>query len=182
MLCFTACAINTQQNALYGKNIFFVQIKVFEEILIQVELIHAVEFKKKYPDTIKVKILEEDAIAFLNKKGSKFVITESSKLIPFKIGMPFKNLPSAFGEDSEIYLSDFLKILKKRKFPTKRIKNFYFFKIGRWDIELFNDQVIKFPYKNINQSIDRSIKLLKRKDFEKYKVIDLRINDKIITE
>ena len=79
-------------------------------------------------------------------------------------------------------LKKFLKDLKSAQFPVKRIKNYYFFKIGRWDIQLKNDQVFKFSFKNVAQSIKKSIQLIDRTDFQKYKVIDLRINDKIITE
>ena len=87
-----------------------------------------------------------------------------------------------FGEESEVHLVIFLKSLQNAEFPTQRIKNFYFFKIGRWDIQLKDDQVIKFPFKNVNVAINQSIQLMNRKDFVKYKIIDLRISGKIITE
>jgi len=167
---------------LYGQNIFFVKYESLEEILNKIDLINKIEIKKKYPDTIKVKIYEENPIAFLNKKNKKFVVMESSKLILFTENLPFEYLPTVFGEESEIYLADFLKNLQNAGFPTSRVKNFYFFKIGRWDIQLKNDQIIKFPFKNVNDSINQSIKLMDRKDFTKYKIIDLRISGKIITE
>ncbi len=60
--------------------------------------------------------------------------------------------------------------------------NFYFFKIGRWDLQLLNNKVIKLPYNNTDEAIIKSIELLTRKDFSNYKIIDLRIDDKIIVE
>ena len=44
------------------------------------------------------------------------------------------------------------------------------------------NKVIKFPSDNIEQSIKKSIGLLDSEDFANYKIIDLRINDKIIVE
>jgi len=61
-------------------------------------------------------------------------------------------------------------------------KFFYFFKIGRWDIQLTNDKIIKFPHNNIEDAVKKSIELLDRKDFENYNIIDLRIDGKIIVE
>ena len=62
------------------------------------------------------------------------------------------------------------------------MKKFYFFQIGRWDLELTNDKIIKFPYNNIEDAVKKSIELLDRKDFENYNIIDLRIDGKIIVE
>ena len=174
--------IKSDLKNLYGQNIFFIKPKSLEEILDKIDLINKVELKKKYPDTIKVKVYEEHPTAILNKKNKKFFIMESSKLIPFTDNIAFENLPTVFGEESEIHLVSFLQSLKNAEFPTPRIKNFYFFKIGRWDIQLKNNQVIKFPFKNVNEAINRSIQLMNRKDFVKYKIIDLRISGKIITE
>ena len=174
--------IKSDLENLYGKNIFFIKSKPLEKILNKIDLINKVELKKKYPDTIKVKVYEEHPTAILNKKNKKFFIMESSKLIPFTDNIAFENLPTVFGEKSEFHLVSFLKSLQNAEFPTQRIKNFYFFKIGRWDIQLKDDQVIKFPFKNVNEAINQSIQLMNRKDFVKYKIIDLRISGKIITE
>ena len=60
------------------------------------------------------------------------------------------------------------------------MKKFYFFQIGRWDLQLANDRIIKLPNNNIKDAIKKSIELLDRKDFENYNIIDLRIDGKII--
>ena len=62
------------------------------------------------------------------------------------------------------------------------MKKFYFFQIGRWDIQLTNDKIIKFPHSKIEDAVKKSIELLDRKDFENYNIIDLRIDGKIIVE
>ena len=174
--------IKLQLKNIYGKNIFIVDVEPFEAKLNKVDLINKLEFKKKYPNTIKVKIYEEQAIAVINKKGANFIVMLSSKIIPQNENMAFNDLPSVFGNDSEKHLPNLINILNLKKFPIDEIKSYYFFQIGRWDIQLTNEQIIKLPYKNVEESIVQIIKLLKRKDFKKYKVIDLRISGKIITE
>ena len=46
-------------------------------MLFQIDLLNRIEVKKKYPNTIKIKIYEEKAIATLNKKNSKFFVMDS---------------------------------------------------------------------------------------------------------
>ena len=174
--------IKLQLKNLYGKNIFVVDVEPLKTKLNKVDLISNVEFKKKYPNTIKIKIYEEQAIAVINKKGVNFIVMLSSKIIPQNENMAFNDLPSVFGNDSEKHLPNLINILNLKKFPINEIKSYYFFQIGRWDIQLANEQIIKLPYKNVEESIVQINKLLKRKDFKKYKVIDLRISGKIITE
>ena len=45
-----------------------------------------------------------------------------------------------------------------------------------------NNKIIKLPYNNTNDIIKKSVELLDRKDFENYKIIDLRVDGKIIVE
>ena len=89
---------------------------------------------------------------------------------------------SVFGKGAENNFMYFYNQLKDNKFPIKEIKTYYFFQIDRWDLELFTETIIKFPYNNIEDAIKKSIELINRKDFKNYKVIDLRVNGKIIVE
>ena len=85
------------------------------------------------------------------------------------------------GQGQKNFLS-ILILLKEAKFPIKKIKSYYYFQIGRWDLELENNQLIKLPYERTKQAIIKSNELLKLDEFKNYNVIDLRINNRIITE
>jgi cell division septal protein FtsQ len=174
--------INIKVKTLYGKNIFYIKISDISKNLKKNEFLEKIKIKKIYPDTIKIFIYEEEPIAVLNKKKEKFFICKSSKLISFNNKMDFGNLPNVFGEDSEIHLIDFQKLLKDNKFSISRIKNYFYYQINRWDIQLLNNTIVKLPFENLETSIQQAIKLINREDFKKYKVIDLRISGKIITE
>ena len=106
----------------------------------------------------------------------------SSNLISFRDGENFDDLPSVFGDGAEKNFIYFLNQLEKNNFPYRKIKRFYYFQIGRWDLEFAKNKIIKFPSNNIEDAIKKSIELLKREDFKKYNIIDLRIDGKIIVE
>ena len=72
--------------------------------------------------------------------------------------------------------------LKNYDFKTERVKNYYYFQIDRWNLELYNGQIIKFPPVKIKEAIQQSIELLNHKDFNNYNIIDLRIHGKIVVE
>ena len=65
-------------------------------------------------------------------------------------------------------------------FPISKIKSFYYFEIGRWDIILENDKIIKLPVKNFITSLDNFMKLYQKINYEKYSVFDYRIKDQLI--
>ena len=94
----------------------------------------------------------------------------------------FDDFPNVFGERAEQDFINFYNQLENNNFPKQRVKNFYYFQIGRWDLELLNNQIIKFPANKIPEAIQQSVELLARKDFGNYNIIDLRIYGKIVVE
>ena len=169
-------------NLLYGKNIFLIKGKDIKKSLENLNFLKKIEVKKKYPDTIIVKIFETKPVGILFKDKKQYLLDSSSNLIEIGKKKDFAELPSIIGDDGEKNIINFLDQLEKNNFPTKNIKNFFYFKIGRWDLELSDSRLIKLPY-NVNSSIiKKTIDLLSRKDFQKYKIIDLRIDGKIIVE
>ena len=153
-----------------------------EQPLSNINYIDKIEVKKKYPDTIIIKIYETKPIAIITIKNKKFIIDNKSNLISFNDNKLTESLPNVFGEGADKEFVVFLGKLKKYNFLIKSIKNFYYFKIGRWDLELTNNKIIKLPSNKLEMAIKESIKLLNREDFKNYSIIDLRINDKIIVE
>jgi len=165
-----------------NKNIFFLKKNEVEEPLNNINYLDKIEVKKKYPDTIIIKIYETRPVAILSIKNKKFIIDNKSNLIFFDESKLAESLPNVFGEGADKKFISFLDKLKKYNFLTKDIKNFYYFKIGRWDLELSNNKIIKFPSNRIKQAIQQSIELLNREDFKNYNIIDLRISNNIIVE
>ena len=167
---------------IYGKNILFLKKKDIKDPIKSINFLDKIEVKKKYPNTILIKIYETKPIAVLFEKKNKYFIDNSSNLIPYNEDLKYLNLPSIFGKNAQSKFIEFFTLLKNEKFPIKTINSFYYFQIDRWDIELSNKKIIKFPPERNREAIRTSIKLLDNKEFTNYNIIDLRINGKIIAE
>ena len=167
---------------IYKKNIFFLKKEDIEKPLREISFLEKIEVKKKYPDTIIIEIFETKPLAILFKEKNKYILDNLGNVINYQNISNFGKLPSVFGDGAENNFINFYDELKKENFPISKIKSFYFFQIDRWDLELLNNMLVKFPNNKRNNSIAKSIELLNRKDFQKYKIIDLRIDDKIIVE
>ena len=174
--------ITEKLQTIYNMNIFLIKRKDIEDPLKAINFFQKIEVKKKYPNTIIIKIFETTPTAILYKNKDKYLLDSSSNLIKYEKDMDFGKLPNVFGKGAKNYFMNFLNQLKENNFPVENVKEFYFFQIGRWDLQLVNNKIIKFPNKNVNKAIIKSIKLLDREDFESYKIIDLRVGDKIIVE
>ena len=169
-------------NHIYNKNILFISNNDISEPLKTVNYLEKIEVKKKYPDTIVIKIYETKPVGILFKNNTKYIIDTLSNLITFNDNLVNNNFPNIFGKDAEKDFINFFEQLKNNKFPRKQVKNYYYFQVDRWDVKLTNNQIIKFPSKKRKEAIQQSVKLLNHEDFENYKVIDLRIHGKIVVE
>ena len=90
----------------------------------------------------------------------------------FADATPFTNI-----DNNEIF-----NILENNNFSINEIKAFYYFDVGRWDIVLRDERIIKLPenkYKNVLKEIDS---FLNDSNFSKYKIFDYRIKDQLILQ
>ena len=134
--------------------------------------------KKIYPDTIKIKIIEKKAVAIQILKNEKFYITEEGEKIEFIPSNFYKELPIIYGNQKNF--TKFLKDLKDIEFNTNTIRAFYYFDIGRWDIKLKDDKVIKLPEENFIQSLKNFMELSETEELIKYNNFDYRMKDQLI--
>ena len=174
--------ITEKLTQIYEKNILFVDRNDIERPLKSIDFLEKITVKKKYPNTIIIKVYETKPVAILLKKNDKFLLDSSSNLITFNKNMMAGNFPNVFGEGAEHEFINFFNQLENNNFPKKRIKNLYYFQIGRWDLQLLNNKIIKFPANKTAEAIKQSVELLDREDFENYNIIDLRIYGKIVVE
>jgi len=175
-------AMQSQLSNLIGQNLLFMNSKDIEEILDENKLISEFTIQKKYPDTVNINLKEINFVAKIFKDKKKYFLADNDILIPFKDYVIDQDLPNIYGKDAEFYFNDFQKLLKLNNFNINIISSYYFFQINRWDLVTNNQKIIKFPSKGLKEAIKVANKLLNNKDFNKYSVIDLRINNKIITQ
>lgn len=70
--------------------------------------------------------------------------------------------------------------MKKLNFNYNQIKNLYYFKSKRWDIEIKNGLLIKIPRDLIDQSFETVIKIMNYSKHKNISMIDLRQKNQVI--
>tara|TARA_B100001564_G_scaffold352422_1_gene359822 strand:- start:14729 stop:15388 length:660 start_codon:yes stop_codon:yes gene_type:complete len=165
-------------NYLYKKNLFFLDNNEIKKNLNQFEFIESFSLKKKYPNILKIFIVEKKPIAILINKKEKFYISDKGGLINFTNAEIFLDLPTVFGNGKYFY--NLYNDLQSIQFPIEIIKSFYFFESGRWDLSMHDDKVIKLPVKNYLMSLKNYMELKNNVNFNNHKIFDYRIKDQLI--
>tara|TARA_B100001059_G_C17755767_1_gene539785 strand:- start:193 stop:849 length:657 start_codon:yes stop_codon:yes gene_type:complete len=161
-----------------NKNLIFLKFKEIENALMKNNFIEGFNIKKKYPNTLKIKIFEKKPIAILINKKKKFYLSEKIDLIKFRNLQNYDDLPYVFGNENNFKI--FYENLKEINFPLSIIKKYTFFGSNRWDIETVDEKLIKLPTNNYSNSLENYLKMRKKNNFSKYKIFDYRINNQII--
>ncbi len=165
-------------NELSGSSLFILNEKKIQKILNNNNFINYFKFKKIFPSKLQIMVYEKEAIAILNDKRKKYYLIKNGEKIEFFKNKNLEKLPNIFGKQ-ENFLEIF-SILTKINFPIHKIKSFYYFDIGRWDILLKTKVVIKLPVKDFDISLKNFMDLDKKINFEKYRIFDYRIKDQLI--
>ena len=160
------------------ENIFFLTETEIIKVIDSNPLVEEYEVFKKYPSTINIKIKKTSFLARINQDDKIFIIGSNGKLS--KNDFSIKELPYIFGNPELSEFLNFKKIIDDSKIPYDRIKNLYFFKSKRWDIELKNNILIKLSRNNVKETLDNVFEFMRDVNFGNIKIIDARINNQII--
>ena len=162
------------------KNLFFLEEEIFLKIINKHDFITSIQLKKKYPNSLNIFIIEKIPVATKIIDKKKFYITKNNEMIDFIYLKMYEDLPSIFGKykNFNIFYND----LEKNNFKINKIKAFYYFDAGRWDIVFKNEKVIKFPEKKYLDLLPKINLMLDDNSFSKYKVFDFRIKDQLILQ
>ena len=162
----------------YNKSLINLDNSEIKKLLMQESFIESFNIKKKYPNTLKIKIYEKKPIAILLKNQNKFLLSDKIDLIKFKEIENFQNLPYVIGDEKVFKI--FYKNLKKINFPLDLVNKFIFYDLNRWDIETKDKKIIKLPKDNYIESLNNYLSLINDKSFARYKKFDYRINNQLI--
>ena len=160
------------------KSIFFLNKFELIKKLEANELIENYTVFKKYPSSIEIRINKTKFLANVFIDGKSFVLGSNGKLI--QTVDKNNNLPNIFGYYNKDSFFNLLKHLKKSNFELLKIKNLYFFKSGRWDIETNDNMIIKLPKKNLVASLNLALDLINYNKSKNIKILDLRQEQQVI--
>tara|TARA_B100001063_G_C16711766_1_gene528408 strand:- start:315 stop:971 length:657 start_codon:yes stop_codon:yes gene_type:complete len=170
--------INDLLASFYDKNLIFLKRTEIEKALMQNSYIESFIVKKKYPDTLKIKIFEKKPFAVLINKKEKFLLSNKIQLIEFNNNENYQDLPLVFGNQEKFLI--FYNDLKKINFPFKIIKKYIFYETNRWDIETINNKIVKLSPKDYIENLRSYLSLRDKINFKKYKVFDYRLKNQLI--
>ena len=122
-------------------------------------------------------MIKQFFLAQLKKKNDIFFLGSNGNLI--KSNDIEKSIPFIFGDFKIKNFFQLKKVMIESNFDYIEIKNLFFFKSGRWDIEMKSGTLIKLPKDNIRKSLKLVIKILNEYD-NKINQIDLRQHKQII--
>ena len=160
------------------KSIFFLNKFELIKKLEANELIENYTVFKKYPSSIEIRIHKTKFLANVFKDGKSFVLGSNGKLI--QTVDKNNNLPNIFGDYNKDSFFNLLKSIKKSNFELFEIKNLYFFKSGRWDLETNDNMIIKLPKKNLVASLNLALDLINYSKSKNIKILDFRQEKQVI--
>jgi cell division protein FtsQ len=170
--------IKKSLSLIYNKNLLFLKNKEIEEILVQFSSIESFYLDKKYPNTLKITIIEKKPIAILINNKKKFYISEKIDLFEFYDKNFNQDLPIVFGNKDDFKI--FYKNLIKIDFPVNLITKYIQYESNRWNLETIDNTTIQLSSKNYIKNLKNYLNLKKKNNFKKFKVFDYRINDQLI--
>ena len=167
-------------SALENENLFFLKKEKILDIINSYPFVENSFIFKNYPSNIYINIKRTKFLAITKKNRKNFYIGSNGKFI--KVEEKTKNLPFIFGD---VEISDFLNlktIIENSDFDYSDIRNFYYFKNKRWDIETNNGLIIKLPSKNLEFAFGTLLIILQNKKFINTTKIDLRQIKQIVLD
>ena len=165
-------------NAILNENIFFLDKTKIQKYLDTINIIDNYTVIKRYPSSLEITINKANILANVFSKDNFFLLGSNGKLIQTESQR--NGLLNIFGEFDKDSFFNLLEVFDDSKFNLLEIKNLYFFKSGRWDIETNSGILIKLPKSNLKDRLDLSFELLKKNKLEEIKVLDLRQNNQVI--
>ena len=163
---------------LIGSNIFTLKRDSFN-FMDSENFIKDYNVQKIYPNQIKVYLESAEAIGIIKYLNELNILGNNGKIIYLK-NLPTK-LPVITGTNDIKKVFQTMEIIKKSNLNIKNIKKIDFFPSERIDIEFKNKIKIKLPIKLSIKYLNFAMRLIENEEFNKSKVIDLRIPKKVIT-
>lgn len=169
--------IKNEIKNILGKNIFLIKKNYFKKLFNRNDTKDLV-IKKVYPNKLIINFIPSKPICIILLKDRKIILGDNGKKL--NIETIEKKLPKVYGSKDFGNILKVTNMLKLSKLDYDKINEIVFFKSGRFDINLEDKTLIKFPIRYTKEIINYSSYLLNDKRFINSKVIDLRLEKKII--
>tara|TARA_Y100000741_G_C18215783_1_gene543701 strand:- start:495 stop:1166 length:672 start_codon:yes stop_codon:yes gene_type:complete len=165
-------------NLLQNDNIFFLNKNEIANKINANPTVENFSVFKIYPSSLSLKIDKTIFLAQIKSDSNNLILGSNGKLI--QIDEIEKNLPYIFGDFNIKNFFELKKAIDETNFDYGKIKNLFFYKSGRWDIETNDGLIIKLPKLNLKDSLDFFQNFLSNNPDNQIKKVDLRQNNLLI--
>ncbi len=169
--------INDLSNYKY-QSLFLLKNEQIIEIIQKYKIIEDYEFYKHYPSKLIVNLKKTKFLAITKINGVNFYVGSNGNLIKTKDNI--EDLPIIFGKINVLEFLKLKNLIDNSNFDFSDVKNLYFFKSKRWDIETKEGLLLKLPQKNLTESFQLFINIINDQYLDEINVIDLRQNNLLI--
>ena len=161
------------------KNLFFLKPNEIKKIVEDNNLVERYKIFKEYPTRLIIEIKKTDFLAQTRRDGNFFFLGSNGTFI--KTSTKQKDIPFIFGDFKNSNFFELKRIVDGTTFKFNEIKNLFFFKSGRWDIETSEGLIIRLPKDNLEEAIKLLISFLDQSN-ENINTIDLRQKNQIVID
>lgn len=160
------------------ENLFLLEKEKIKKIIKKNKIIEDYNIYKKYPSDLVVNFEKTELLAVTQMDGVNFYIGSNGNLIEVKDVEI--DLPMIFGNFD---LAEFLRLkelIDDSFFDFNDIKNLYYYKSKRWDIETRNGLLVKLPANDLSESFRVFTKIINDTKLQNIQMIDLRQDNQVI--
>ena len=160
------------------ENLFLLEKEKIKKIIKKNKIIENYNIYKKYPSDLIVNFEKTELLALTQMDGENFYIGSNGNLIEVKDVEI--NLPMIFGNFDLVEFLKLKDLIDESFFDFYDIKNLYYYKSKRWDIETKNGLLVKLPANDLSESFRIFIKIINDTKLQNIQMIDLRQDNQVI--
>ena len=160
------------------ENLFTIDKTDIKEVIEKNKVVEKYDINKIYPSSLKINIYKTQILANVNKGGENFYLGSNGNLIPSK--NKIENIPHIFGNFKNEDFFKLKKIIDNSRFNFNEIDKIFYFKSGRWDLEINSGILIRLPKNKLLESFELFEDILINSDFKNIKIIDFRQNNQVV--
>ena len=163
---------------LYNTNIILLEKHLLKNLIETNTLVENYDIFKKYPSKLVININKTNFLARKNINGEFFLVGSNGKLT--KNFLSNNDLPFIFGNPNVDEILALFSKIKKSKFKYTDLKNLFYYKSGRWDIETKKNIIIKLPREDLINVLNTVYDYQSSQNLKVSQIIDVRIKNQII--
>ena len=160
------------------ENLFLLEKEKIKKIIKKNKIIENYNIYKKYPSDLVVNFEKTELLAVTQMDGVNFYIGSNGNLIEVKDVEI--DLPMIFGNFDLVEFLKLKDLVDESFFDFNDIKNLYYYKSKRWDIETKNGLLVKLPATDLRETFRVFIKIINDTKLQNIQMIDLRQNNQVI--